>query len=122
MFFYFFYLLNINYRPNCYARVVSSVLSNKDEESSSAAENTRKISRISTIANANFQNNFNSCYNSGMSGGFNGDPRNKRIIIYSKVLIEKGEELTYDYKFDREVDEKRIQCHCTAKGCRRYLN
>lgn len=60
--------------------------------------------------------------NNGNSGGFMGDYRNKRIIIYSKTQIEKGEELTYDYKFDREFGEERIPCMCFAKGCRRYLN
>ncbi|VDL97632.1 unnamed protein product [Schistocephalus solidus] len=41
---------------------------------------------------------------------------NKRIIIIAKRLIKKGEELTYDYKFDFEDDKpSRIPCLCGAK-------
>lgn len=88
-----------------------------------SVRSSRSGSNILTMVGTSSQSNFNSCYNSGsLSGGFNGDPRNKRIIIYSKTLIEKGEELTYDYKFDREIGDERIRCMCTAKGCRRYLN
>ncbi|KAL7076993.1 hypothetical protein ACQ4LE_003741 [Meloidogyne hapla] len=44
----------------------------------------------------------------------------KRIVIYSKRFIQKGEEITYDYKFPLE-DEK-IPCLCGASQCRGYLN
>ncbi|EPB65402.1 hypothetical protein ANCCEY_15535, partial [Ancylostoma ceylanicum] len=30
----------------------------------------------------------------------------KRIVIYSKTLINKGDEITYDYKFPIEDDKK----------------
>uniref|UniRef100_A0A8D9AWF3 Histone-lysine N-methyltransferase trithorax n=1 Tax=Cacopsylla melanoneura TaxID=428564 RepID=A0A8D9AWF3_9HEMI len=43
------------------------------------------------------------------------------IIIFALRKINKGEELTYDYKFPIEDDNK-ISCHCLAMKCRRYLN
>ena len=37
--------------------------------------------------------------------------------------IEQGEEITYDYKFDRDEDEsKRIPCRCGAVRCFGFLN
>ncbi|CAD6187853.1 unnamed protein product [Caenorhabditis auriculariae] len=44
----------------------------------------------------------------------------KRIVIYSKGLINKGEEITYDYKFPFEEDK--IDCLCGAPNCRGSLN
>uniref|UniRef100_A0A914YVE7 [histone H3]-lysine(4) N-trimethyltransferase n=1 Tax=Panagrolaimus superbus TaxID=310955 RepID=A0A914YVE7_9BILA len=44
----------------------------------------------------------------------------KRIFIFSKSYIEKGEELTYDYKFP--LEDNKIRCHCGAKFCRNFLN
>ncbi|KAI1723082.1 SET domain-containing protein [Ditylenchus destructor] len=59
---------------------------------------------------------------SGTNNGYTSGV-NKRIIVYSKSTIEKGEELTYDYKFDRELDsDERIPCMCSIKGCRKFLN
>lgn len=47
----------------------------------------------------------------------------KRIVIYALRDIDKNEELTYDYKFERETnDEERIRCLCGAPGCKGYLN
>ena len=47
----------------------------------------------------------------------------KRIVIYALRDIKKNEELTYDYKFERETnDEERIVCLCGAPGCKGYLN
>ncbi|KAL6453724.1 SET1 Histone-lysine N-methyltransferase [Candida maltosa Xu316] len=47
----------------------------------------------------------------------------KRIVIYALRDIEANEELTYDYKFERETnDEERIRCLCGAPGCKGYLN
>ena len=43
-----------------------------------------------------------------------------RIVIYSKRLIQKGEEITYDYKFPEE--EEKIECLCGAKKCKKFLN
>ena len=44
----------------------------------------------------------------------------KKIGIYAKRDISKGEELCYDYKFPLE-DEK-IPCRCGASNCRKYMN
>ncbi|CAL2037350.1 unnamed protein product [Caenorhabditis brenneri] len=44
----------------------------------------------------------------------------KRIVIYSRSTINKGEEITYDYKFP--IEEDKIDCLCGAKTCRGYLN
>lgn len=47
----------------------------------------------------------------------------KRIVIYALKDIEANEELTYDYKFERETnDDERIRCLCGAPGCKGYLN
>ncbi|GMR42839.1 hypothetical protein PMAYCL1PPCAC_13034 [Pristionchus mayeri] len=44
----------------------------------------------------------------------------KRIVIYSKSLIQKGDEITYDYKFP--IEEDKIECLCGAPSCRGTLN
>ncbi|CAN8069409.1 unnamed protein product [Agarophyton chilense] len=44
------------------------------------------------------------------------------IAFYSKRAISIGEELTYDYKFDYEAEDKKIPCMCGAATCRKYLN
>lgn len=44
----------------------------------------------------------------------------KRIVIYSRTIIKKGEEITYDYKFP--IEDDKIDCLCGAKTCRGYLN
>ena len=47
----------------------------------------------------------------------------RRIVIYALRDIAKNEELTYDYKFERETDDKeRIPCLCGAPNCKGYLN
>lgn len=47
----------------------------------------------------------------------------KRIVIYALRDIDANEELTYDYKFEREInDNERIPCLCGAPGCKGYLN
>ncbi|KAF9034739.1 SET domain-containing protein [Hymenopellis radicata] len=45
----------------------------------------------------------------------------KKIVIYAKVDIELGDEITYDYHFPIEHDNK-IPCLCGAVRCRGYLN
>ncbi|KAF8900661.1 hypothetical protein CPB85DRAFT_1228297 [Mucidula mucida] len=45
----------------------------------------------------------------------------KKIVIYAKVDIELGDEITYDYHFPIEQDNK-IPCLCGAVRCRGYLN
>ncbi|KAJ5224155.1 Histone-lysine N-methyltransferase [Penicillium chermesinum] len=45
----------------------------------------------------------------------------KRIVIYACGISK--EELTYDYKFEREWDsDDRIPCLCGSTGCKGYLN
>ena len=47
----------------------------------------------------------------------------KRIVIYAKKDIQKGDELCYDYMFESEFDkEKRVECFCGAPDCLGYLN
>ena len=44
----------------------------------------------------------------------------KKIVIYSRKEIKRGEEITYDYKFP--IDENKIPCFCGAPNCRGTLN
>ncbi|KAF2759287.1 hypothetical protein EJ05DRAFT_340819 [Pseudovirgaria hyperparasitica] len=47
----------------------------------------------------------------------------KRIVIYALRDIAKNEELTYDYKFERELgSDDRIPCLCGSVGCKGFLN
>uniref|UniRef100_A0A0N4ZT98 [histone H3]-lysine(4) N-trimethyltransferase n=1 Tax=Parastrongyloides trichosuri TaxID=131310 RepID=A0A0N4ZT98_PARTI len=47
----------------------------------------------------------------------------KKIVMVSSRDIKKGEELMYDYKFDREDGtENKIPCFCGAKKCRKWMN
>ncbi|KAF7181724.1 hypothetical protein CNMCM7691_001021 [Aspergillus felis] len=47
----------------------------------------------------------------------------KRIVIYALRDIGRDEELTYDYKFEREWDsDDRIPCLCGSTGCKGFLN
>ncbi|KAF3005923.1 histone methyltransferase set1 [Curvularia kusanoi] len=47
----------------------------------------------------------------------------KRIVIYALRDIGQNEELTYDYKFEREADATdRIPCLCGSIGCKGFLN
>ncbi|KAF8252699.1 histone H3-K4 methyltransferase Set1 [Wilcoxina mikolae CBS 423.85] len=47
----------------------------------------------------------------------------KRIVIYAMRDIKENEELTYDYKFERELDsDERIPCLCGSSGCKGFLN
>ncbi|KAL8943654.1 MAG: hypothetical protein Q9216_000942 [Gyalolechia sp. 2 TL-2023] len=49
--------------------------------------------------------------------------RSKRIVIYALRDIGRDEELTYDYKFEREWDsDDRIPCLCGSTGCKGFLN
>ncbi|KAK5164054.1 histone methyltransferase set1 [Saxophila tyrrhenica] len=46
-----------------------------------------------------------------------------RIVIYALKDIGKNEELTYDYKFEREIGSTdRIPCLCGSANCKGFLN
>ena len=47
--------------------------------------------------------------------------RGHKIIIITGRRILRGEELTYDYKFDFEDDHK-IPCLCGAPNCKQWMN
>jgi SET domain-containing protein len=42
------------------------------------------------------------------------------ILYFSKRLIKKGEELTIDYHFPKDVE--RVECKCGTKACRGTIN
>lgn len=46
----------------------------------------------------------------------------EKIVFYSKRALKMGEELTYDYKFAFEEEDKKVPCFCGASNCRKYLN
>ncbi|KAM5342725.1 hypothetical protein ACJ41O_013691 [Fusarium nematophilum] len=47
----------------------------------------------------------------------------KRIVIYALRDIAMNEELTYDYKFEREIGSlDRIPCLCGTAACKGFLN
>uniref|UniRef100_A0A0N5BNV5 [histone H3]-lysine(4) N-trimethyltransferase n=1 Tax=Strongyloides papillosus TaxID=174720 RepID=A0A0N5BNV5_STREA len=47
----------------------------------------------------------------------------KKIIMISSRDIKKGEELVYDYKFEKEEgSDSRIPCFCGAKKCKKWIN
>ncbi|XP_077410700.1 histone-lysine N-methyltransferase 2C-like [Vanacampus margaritifer] len=48
--------------------------------------------------------------------------KENKIIISSCRRIQRGEELSYDYKFDLEDDQHKIPCHCGALNCRKWMN
>uniref|UniRef100_T1IZ38 Histone-lysine N-methyltransferase 2C n=1 Tax=Strigamia maritima TaxID=126957 RepID=T1IZ38_STRMM len=48
--------------------------------------------------------------------------RESRIIIFANRRISRGEELTYDYKFDIEDDQHKINCLCGAPNCKKWMN
>lgn len=45
----------------------------------------------------------------------------RRIYIYSKTWLDKGQELTYDYKFPVEEGSAAEHCLCGETKCRRVL-
>ena len=43
-----------------------------------------------------------------------------KIIFFAKENIFRGEEITYDYKF--QYEEKELVCYCGSKHCRGRMN
>ncbi len=43
-----------------------------------------------------------------------------KIVFYSKRVIQRDEEITYDYKFS--IEEEKIPCLCQSSNCRKFLN
>ncbi len=74
-----------------------------------------RIGNIARFINASCSPN---CYTQIITAN-----ENKRIVIYAKRNIARGEELCYDYKFPIEMDPaKRIPCGCGSIECRGYMN
>ncbi|ESO87630.1 hypothetical protein LOTGIDRAFT_148071 [Lottia gigantea] len=48
--------------------------------------------------------------------------KDSKIIIITNRRLSKGEELTYDYKFDFEDESHKIPCSCGAGCCRKWMN
>ncbi|XP_023237784.1 histone-lysine N-methyltransferase 2C-like [Centruroides sculpturatus] len=48
--------------------------------------------------------------------------RENKILIIANRRITRGEELTYDYKFEVEDDQHKIPCLCGAPNCRKWMN
>ncbi|XP_068096949.1 histone-lysine N-methyltransferase 2A isoform X2 [Hyperolius riggenbachi] len=46
----------------------------------------------------------------------------KHIVIFAMRKINRGEELTYDYKFPIEDASNKLACNCGTKKCRKFLN
>lgn len=46
----------------------------------------------------------------------------KKVVFFAERDINPGEEITYDYHFNREEEGEKIPCFCNSKNCRRYLN
>lgn len=74
-----------------------------------------KLGNVARFINASCNPN---CYTQIITAN-----ENKRIVIYARKNIQRGEELCYDYKFPIEYDEsKRIPCHCGSPDCRGFMN
>ncbi|CAH1773145.1 unnamed protein product [Owenia fusiformis] len=48
--------------------------------------------------------------------------KESKIIIIACRKISRGEELSYDYKFDYEDASKKVACLCEAPNCRKWMN
>ncbi|KAK8914471.1 Histone-lysine N-methyltransferase ATX4 [Platanthera zijinensis] len=46
----------------------------------------------------------------------------KKVVFFAERDINPGEEVTYDYHFNREDEGMKIPCFCNSKNCRRFLN
>lgn len=45
-----------------------------------------------------------------------------QVIFFAKRDIERGEEVTYDYKFNYDEVGDKIPCFCGSPDCRGTLN
>ncbi|GFU34433.1 hypothetical protein NPIL_626691 [Nephila pilipes] len=48
--------------------------------------------------------------------------RENKILIITNRRVSRGEELSYDYKFEVEDDQHKIPCLCGAPNCRKWMN
>ena len=44
-----------------------------------------------------------------------------RMCVFTTRAIEEGEELTFDYKWERLKGRPLTKCYCGAEGCRGFL-
>ena len=56
------------------------------------------------------------CYSEIVDDG----ARQKHVVIFALRPIDRGEELTYDYKFPFE--DVKIACMCLTRRCKKYMN
>jgi SET domain-containing protein len=109
--------------------IIGNVVADKREKEYEAAKLDDYMFRIDayTVCDATLLGNVAryinascspNCYTQIITAG-----ENKRIVIYAKRDIQRGEELCYDYKFSLEYDPaKRIPCHCGSAECRGFMN
>uniref|UniRef100_A0A7S3UA97 Histone-lysine N-methyltransferase n=1 Tax=Picocystis salinarum TaxID=88271 RepID=A0A7S3UA97_9CHLO len=45
-----------------------------------------------------------------------------RLVFFARKNIKVGEELTFDYRFEKEDEESKIPCYCGAPNCRGTMN
>jgi SET domain-containing protein len=46
----------------------------------------------------------------------------KHIALIAATSIAIGDEITYDYQFAIEAEDRKIRCLCGQEGCRKFLN
>lgn len=46
----------------------------------------------------------------------------QRLVFFARRDIGAGQELTYNYRFEREEGEERLPCMCGAPNCSGFLN
>lgn len=45
-----------------------------------------------------------------------------RLAFFARCDIQRGQELTYNYRFKAEEGEERLPCFCYAPNCTGFLN
>ncbi|KAH7649877.1 multidomain chromatinic with the following architecture [Cryptosporidium bovis] len=83
-------------------------------------DETRVIDATNIGNHARFMNH--SCDPNSLCKVINIDSDNKHIVVFSKKLIEKDEEITYDYQFNVEEASEKILCHCGSNNCLGRMN